>query len=71
MNFQHLKDLDCEFLISNFDLKETVFSLNENSTEKSSSNEDKAKEMETSSKRVILEGTTQTLKVCFLITRKS
>ena len=46
MNFQYLKDLDSEFMTSNFDLKETVFSLNEKSTEKSSSNKEKAKELE-------------------------
>ena len=28
MNFQHLDDLDCEFMTSSFDLKNTVFSLN-------------------------------------------
>ena len=49
MNFQYLEDLDCEFLNSICDLKETVLSLNENNTEKSSSNEEKAKEIETSS----------------------
>ena len=38
-------DLDCEFLTSSFDSKEPVFSLNENSTKKSSSNEEKAKEI--------------------------
>ena len=48
MNFKHLEDLDCEFLTSSFDLKEILFSLNENSTEKSSSNGEKAKEIETS-----------------------
>ena len=41
MNFQYLDDLDCEWLNSSFDLKETVLSLNENSIEKSSSNEEK------------------------------
>ena len=41
MNFQYLEDLDYEFLTSSFDLKETVLSLNENSTEKSSNNEEK------------------------------
>ena len=30
MNFQYLDDLDCEWLNSNFNLKETVLSLNEN-----------------------------------------
>ena len=33
MNFQYLEDLDCEFLTSDFDLKEIVLSLNENNTE--------------------------------------
>ena len=45
MNFHYLEDLDCEFLTSGFDLKKTVLSLNENSTEKSSSNEEKEKEI--------------------------
>ena len=40
MNFQYLDDLDCEFLQSSFELKEIVFSLNENSIEKTSSNEE-------------------------------
>ena len=44
MNFQYLEDLDCEILTSSFDLKELIFSLNENSIEKSSSNEEKVKE---------------------------
>ena len=44
MNFQYLDDLDFGFLNSSFDLKETVLSLIEKSTEKSSSNEEKAKE---------------------------
>ena len=43
MNFQYLNDLDCEFLNSSFDLKEIVLSLNDNSIEKSSSIEEKAK----------------------------
>ena len=43
MNFQYLEDLDCEFLTSIFDLKEIVLSLNENSTKKSSSNEENEK----------------------------
>ena len=45
MNFQYLEDLDSEFMTSSFDLKETVLSLNENSTEKSSCIEEKAKEI--------------------------
>ena len=45
MNFQYLEVLDCEFLTSSFDLKETILSLNEISTEKSSVNEEKAREI--------------------------
>ena len=44
MNLQYLDDLDCEFLHSSCELKETVFSLNDNSTENTSSNEKEAKE---------------------------
>ena len=44
MNFQNLDDLDCEFLDCSCELKETVLSLNENNIEKTSSNEDEAKE---------------------------
>ena len=49
MNFQYLDDLDCEFLHSSCELKETVFSLNENSIEKICNNEEEAKETKTSS----------------------
>ena len=42
MNFQYLEDFHCEFPTSSFDLKETVLSLNEKSTKKSSSNKEKA-----------------------------
>ena len=66
MNFQYLQDLDCEFLNSRCDLKETVFSLNENSTEKSSSNEDNAKEIETSSEGLTLKELPRHLKYAFL-----
>ena len=44
MNFSYLDDLDFGFLNSNFGLKETFLSLNENMTGKSSSNEEKVKE---------------------------
>ena len=40
MNFQQLDDLDCEFLHSSCELNETVFSLNENNTKKTSNNEE-------------------------------
>ena len=44
MNFQYLDDLYCEFLYSSCELKETFFSMNENSTKKICSNEEEAKE---------------------------
>ena len=54
MNFQYLDDLDCEYLHSSCELKKTIFSLNENSTEKISRNEEEAKETETSSEGLTL-----------------
>ena len=66
MNFQYLEDLDCEYLTSSFDLKETVLSLKENSTEKSSSNEEKAKEIETSLEGLALKELFKHLKYAFL-----
>ena len=54
MNFQYLEDLDCEFLASSFDLKETV------------SNEEKEKEIETSSKGLTLKELRKHLKYAFL-----
>ena len=66
MNFQYLEDLDCEFLTSSFDLKKTVLSLNENITEKPSSNEKKAKEIETSSEGLTLKELPRHLKYAFL-----
>ena len=70
MNFQYLEDLDCGFLISSFDLKETIFGLNENSREKSSSNEEKAKEMETISEGLSLNELPRHLKYAFLEPKK-
>ena len=66
MNLQYFEVLDCEFLISSYDLKETVLSLNENNTEKLSSNEEKAKEIETSSKGLTLKELPKHLKYAFL-----
>ena len=43
MNFQYLDDLDCEFMHSSCELKEVVFRLNEDSTEKTSRNEEEIK----------------------------
>ena len=66
MNFQYLEDFDCEFLTSNFALKETFLSLNENSTEKSTNNEEKAKEIETNSKGLTLKELPRHLKYSLL-----
>ena len=71
MDFQYLEDLDSEFLTSNFDLKETILSLNENSTEKSSSNKEKAKEIETSSEGLALKELPRHLKYTFLGPKKA
>ena len=62
MNFQYLEVLDCEFMTSRFDLKKTVLSLNENSTEKSSINEEMAREIETSLEGLTLKETPRHLK---------
>ena len=48
MNFQYLEVLNVEFLNSNFESKEEILNIDENNTEKSSSNEEKASETETS-----------------------
>ena len=71
MNFQYLDDLDCEFMHSNFELKETIFSLNENSTEKTSSNEEESKETETSSEGLTLKELPKHLKYAFLEPEKA
>ena len=49
MNFQYLDVLDVEFMNSNFESKETILSIDENSIEKCS-NEQKSEETKTSSK---------------------
>ena len=66
MNFQYLEHLDVEFLNSNFKLKEAVLSIEENSTEKSSSYEEKAIEVNTSSEGLILKELHEHLKYAFL-----
>ena len=71
MNFQYFEDLDCEFFTSSFDLNEIVFNLNKNSTEKSSNNEEKAKEIETSSKGLSLKELPRHLKYAFLEPKKA
>ena len=49
MNFQYLEHVEVESLNSNFNLKEAVLSVKENSTEKSSSYEEKVVQENTSS----------------------
>ena len=66
MNFQYLKHLEVEFLNSNFKLKEAVLSVEEISTEKSSSYEEKAIEVNTSSEGLNLKELHQHLKYAFL-----
>ena len=71
MNFQYLEYLDVEFLNSNFELKEAVLSINESSAEKSSSYEEKATEVNTSSEGLILKELLGHLKYAFLEAKKS
>ena len=66
MNFQYLDDLDCEFLHSSCELKETIFSMNENSTKKICNNEEEAKETETSVEGLTLKELPRQLKYVFL-----
>ena len=66
MNFQYLDVLNVEFLNSNFESKEAVLSINENSTKKSSSNEDKESETETSLEGLALKELPKHLKYAFL-----
>ena len=54
MNFQPIEDLDIEHLITCFEFKETVLSLNEDNAEKSSNSEEKAQEIEKSYEGLIL-----------------
>ena len=71
MNFQYLDDLNCEFLHSSCELKETIFSMNENSIEKICSNEKEAKEIETSSEGLTLKELPKQLKYAFLEPEKA
>ena len=54
MNFQYLEYLDDEFMNSNFELKKAVLGIDESSVKKSSSYEEKALEVNTSSEGLIL-----------------
>ena len=65
-NFQYLEHLEVEFLNSNFKLKEAVLIVEEIRTEKSSSYEKKAIEVNTSSEGLILKELPEPLKYAFL-----
>ena len=71
MNFKYLCDLGCEFLNSSCELKEIVFSLNENSTEKTCNNEEETKEIETSLEGLTLKELPRHLKYAFLELEKN
>ena len=66
MNFQYIEHLEVEFLNSNFKLKDAVLSIEENSTEKSSSYEEKAIEVNTNLEGLILKEFPEHLKYAFL-----
>ena len=65
-NFQYLESVDYELLHSSSQNTEIVLSLNENSQEKSSSQEKKVTELETSTKGLILKELPNHLKYAFL-----
>ena len=71
MNFHYLEHLEVEFLNSNFKLKEAILSVEENSTEKSSSYEEKAIEVNTNSEGLILKELPKHLKYAFLQPKKA
>ena len=71
MNFQYLEHLEVEFLNSNFKLKEAVLSVEEICTEKSSSYEEKAIKVNTSSECLILKELPEHLKYAFLKPEKA
>ena len=66
MNSQYLKHLEVEILSSNFKLKDSVLSVEENSAERSSSYEEKVAEENKSSKSLILKKLPEHLKYAFL-----
>ena len=65
MNFQYLENLEVEILNSNFKLKDSVFSVGENSAEKSNSYEEKVVEENKSSEGLILKELPEHLKYAF------
>ena len=66
MNFQYLEHLEVEILNSNFQLKDSVFSVRENSVERSSNYEEKFVEENKSSQGLILKELLEHLKYAFL-----
>ena len=66
MNFQYLEHLEVESLNSNFNLKETVLNVEENSIEKSNSYEKKFVQENTSSEGLILKELPEHLTYAFL-----
>ena len=66
MNFQYLKSVDYELLHSSLQNRETVLSLNENSQENSTSQENKVTKQETSAEGLILKELPNHLKYDFL-----
>ena len=66
MNFQYLEHLEVEILNSNFKLKYSIFSVGENSAEKSNSYEEKIAEENKSSKGFVLKELLEHLKYAFL-----
>ena len=66
MNFQYLEHLEVEFRNSNFKLKEEVPSVEEISTKKSSSYEEKAVDVNTSLEGLIIKELPEHLKYAFL-----
>ena len=66
MNFQYLEHLEVDILNSNFKLKDLVFSVRENSVERSSSYEEKVAEENKSSEGLIIKELPEHLKYAFL-----
>ena len=66
MNFQYLENLEIEFMNSNFNLKEVILSVEEHSTEKSSSYKEEVVQENTSSEGLILKEFPEHLKYAFL-----
>ena len=70
MNFKYLGHLEVEILNSNFKLKDSVFSVGENSAERSNGYEEKVVEENKSSEGLILKELPERLKYAFLQSEK-